>query len=934
MSNRPVTTESQRGILERGGDWVERKPIWILLFAAFLCAVAWFGVSRVSFSGTDGLFDPDDPAEVRYRQWSDDFNAAGEVVVLFDTGEQREFEDQAKLAAHALGQSLKDETRIAEVVWGFSRHDVSPKLLLTQPLARVESELDSMAELEPLLTSETPTQLLQAAASRSIAPGESDGSGYETKDLRQAADLFNALMGYFTERLTTPADEPIDMFAQMESALGDEPWQWLRSANGRLLVMRVVLREGVDQTPGYGESLKILRNHLDAVRSRFDGVEMGLTGFEPVRGEAQAAIRAASIRAVGGAALGLVVLCGLAWRNAVLPLVVAATTATSMWLAVGLCGLILGAIGLMHVLGLAVTAVMTLYGVVMLCAAYARSGSAREAQVATFPVFFKLALVVVLVATVVGIANPIPGIRGAAVTLVIGSFCAAVSVLLFCTAGLAVLAGMNRNQESRVDPRVADREDAAGLLADWATRSPKNAWVLAALFCAMLLALAWPARTTFDLTGFLPAETEGARWQKRAAEDGGEMGLAAAYVVDDLEQAIVLTQRLRQLPEVSRVSGISRLVPENLPAKRERLNQLESKIGDAARNVAEAVPSVAEPDGSSSGQALVSQIQAAAAAMGFFEQRLTGEELKPLLADMQKQANAFIEAQGQVDPDIRRARFEVLQAEYTACRKRVGEMMRDLLEDRPIELADIRQAYPVFSGWIAGALSDDPGKPMDQNEINSPRLMVKIYPTSVTDQPWPAPNELDDFFTALQTVNPEVTGDLERITQRSSDMISATKQALLIAAVIFGIGVLIFSRQFINALCGAGLLGLLSAGFAAITFALGQSVTAVAWVLWPAAGVLLVGWIFTLSAAAPQSIGDVKTSRTMPKIRRAAGAEAFGLTLAAGFILAAGLRSAGAPALTATAVGWCVATGVVGLIAVLVVRPKAQPTESHKQASA
>ncbi|MEM9419171.1 MAG: hypothetical protein AAGA25_09010, partial [Planctomycetota bacterium] len=285
-----------------------RGRIVVFVASALLAAVLGsFGIPRLSVTGLGSLFDPSDPGELRYTEYRELFDSRREAIVLIDTGESGEYGDIAAEAAYALGESLEEEPKIAAVHWGLNPSQSSPKLIRTLPLEVVKTLSSSIEQLKPLLESDTPAALLSAGLAQGIqstiqTANEADAVRPSIED---GAAVFVALMDAMTRRMQTPPDQSVDLWTALTNAAGQPEWELLRSASGRLLVLRVELMEGVDGLPGYAGSLAALRRQVETIRLRFETLELGVTGYEPTKREAEATIRTASQRAVGGALIGL-----------------------------------------------------------------------------------------------------------------------------------------------------------------------------------------------------------------------------------------------------------------------------------------------------------------------------------------------------------------------------------------------------------------------------------------------------------------------------------------------------------------------------------------------------------------------------------------------------------------------------------------------------
>lgn len=878
--------------------------------ALLTAAAAGLGIPRLSITDLSGLFDPADSGEQRYATYQAQFDHTHEAIVLIDTGEHGHNENRAVEAAIALGESLEQERKVAAVHWGLNPSKVSPKLIRTLPLDDVQKITTSIAQLRPLLDSETPTALLQAGmaeAMRGAMQTRADRGDADSESMAEGAAVFAGLMDTFTLRMQTPADEPVDMWMALKSAAGQPDWELLRTTSGRLLVLRVELLEGVDDQAGYAGSLAALRRQIEAVRLRFESVEMGITGFEPTRQEAETVIRAASMRAAGGAVLALLLLTGLAWRNVWLPVVVVMVPGIAVTWTLGLTGLVLGQVNPLAMVGVVCAGLASLYGGLMLNGVWARGENRRTAIVAVGPVLTLAGGVVAVLGgwlvvrdeqALFGLFSPnLMGLRETGFVAVTGIMVAWGVVLLV---GPALLPELRRQRSANHE----SRGEMARALAAAAARRPRVAWAATAV---MILAVAISATYTprsADTSGFLPEDTEGAVWQKRALVQGGEWGMPLSIIAQGMEEANALTAKLRALPEVARVTGIGRLIPEDRVEKDVILRGLDTAIGASARSAAaltlERGKATNDPAGSS--MALIEQIRLIRAGLDFLPGSVK-EDLGHTEAKMKASADGFLATANELDTTARDARLLALHRDYTAARRQAGELVGGLIDPAALNLADLRSSGGLFDSWFH--------LPINQTDHFQALFRIKVFP-SAGMRGWPSAGAIGDFYNEVLKIDPQATGTLDRLLIRSQAFAAASAVLVLIAGLAL---VLIF------AVFGVGWRGWLGGAVAVMTSALAlvaaigwlsQPMTALAWSVWPIVGILGVLWTATCARSRASNTG-------LAGLRQAAGGEAFGLVLAAGFVASAGLRSAGAPGLTATAVAACLAVGLMGLWVLLVV---------------
>jgi hypothetical protein len=890
----------------QGGAGVgERYRVTVLVVALLLAAVAGGSASRLGVAGPEALLGVDDPGEQRDAELAAAFESPAEAVVLIDAGESGQHEVLARRAAAALTTALSREPAVKSVIGGFDRNVMPPKLLLTQPLALVEEVAAGLAESAVLLESPTPGTLLQAGLARSMveagraAMAEPPGSEASTAaSLDEAAGLFEALMSAWTLRLQTPAEEPLDLLASLRLAVEGSPWEPLRTVTGRLLVVRVLL-----DPARADEALGVLDRHVEAVRFRFAPVELGVTGVLPTQRAAERELRAAGMRAAGAGTLALLVLCGLAWRSWRLPAAVLVILSLSVIYAVGLAGASVGRLTPYSLVAVGVVGAWVLISAVGLAAAYARCGRVRDAvgAVGRGIVIGAMGLASIGAGLAVFAAagwHAAPGTGEAGVVLAGGVVAASLAVLWVGPAVLSVMCG----KSWRVDSRVAKREDLAGMVGAVATRRRGLAVGAVVGLGLVMGGFAVTTPRTLGFVGYLPSEPEGVRWLKRALADGGESGAAAYVTAKSLAEVDALASKLRQRPEVGRVSGIARLAVEHAEAKRAVLAELDEQIGDAANQAVAAT----EVDSTLTGPTLEQTMRAVEAALGLLA-TTAGPAEQAAAQRMVEAARAWRSAFESLDSAPRKRRLEALQQDYTRARIEAGRLVTQLLEPRPLRLADLDGARSVFGSWIAEP--DGPG---------SPRLLMKVYPAGL---PAPASEGLTlatlaSFLEAVRSSGAEVGGALARTAARSQ----ALQGSLVIAALI---GLLVLGGMgwlWGGAKRAAACLAVVSmAGLAYVASLgwLGAAFDPIAWTVLPIPLAAVVGWHGLMPPTAEK---DSDALEPLPG-RFALTTEALGLTLAVFFVVAAGLRGAQADSLTAVAVATCVALAAAGLTGLLLLGP-------------
>lgn len=893
--------------------------VWVV--AGLLTSSCWFGVSRLSFAGPDALFDARSPGEARYTQAVQWFDSSRQAIVLIEAGETDAESKRAERAMRALADSLAEESAVGQIRWGFDLDAVSLKLMRAMPLSDFREQIERMAAVRLFLESETPTALLRAGMSDAMSRPVSgaDHPATTDADLEAGASMFTGLMEALERRMRTPADRSVDLWSAMREAAGESRWQYLRSEGGGLLFMSVQLLEGGgghDSDAGVGASLAALRRHVEAVRARFDGLAMGVTGYEPSRREAEATLRKAALRSAGGALAALVLLTGLAWRSVWRPMVVVLIPALAVTWTLGGIGLSGGRVNLFMLYGVVTAGLLALFGGLLLVGAHARGGGRRRALVTAGPVVVLGGVVLAgvgawyalrdggtgLGSSILGLA----GVRDAGWAVLGGGFAA---VLAVCVVGPTLLLKSKPGKGQRSGTRG---EMARGLAAA-AARRPGWAWSAVGVLLVVLTVFAWRTPTTFDLSGLMPEQNEASVWQRRAQAEGAEGGPALWCVAEGWEQAVALTDRLRALPEVAQVAGMGRVVPADREEKAALLAAMDQQLGAAARGAAaldgSRVEAVVAPPTESvardAGREFIEQIR-------FVKNGLTlipseaGSPIQRHLREMQSAADRFLMAVDGLEAEEQSARLAALDEDYRVARRRAGRAMVELLDPAAITPDDFAGLDGLLEPWVAHDARYASGE-------LATNYLLEVYPPSNNEDQTDSASSLA-FRNAVLRVDADATGPWERTIMRGRALdrskVDLVGRFMLVLMVVVGL----YGWRWRAAL-SAGVAMLVSAmALRAGVGWMGQPMIVGGWLIYPVVGVLVVLWAVVLASSSPAT--------PIGRLRRGAGGEALGFVLAAGFIVAAGLRSAVAPGLTAMVVAACLAAALAGLVALLIVPGK------------
>ncbi|MEM9418567.1 MAG: hypothetical protein AAGA25_05850, partial [Planctomycetota bacterium] len=611
----------------------------------------------------------------------------------------------------------------------------------------------------------------------------------------------------------------------------------------------------------------------------------------------------------------LLLLAGLAWRSVWLPVVVVSLPIAAVVCTLGLIGILWREVNALAMVGVVFAGLTSLYGGLMLAGACARGADRRTGVVAVGPMLTLACFAVFCIAgwyvalddrglSIVGIGGSGPsviGLREAGLIVMVGMVVAWFVVLVL---GPALLPAKSLRQSAASN---SARGELAHVLADACACRPRMAWGLAGVMTLGIGASAALTPKGADTSGFIPTRTEGAVWRERAWVDGGEWDMPVSVLARGMEDAQQRTAKLRTLAEVEQVTGIGRLIPENRTGADVLMKKLESTLGPAAQAAANLEQS-ASPNLNID---LIHHVRFIRQGLDFLPN--AKQNLGEWYPRMVEAAERFVGEAESLDEEQRQAQLDALQNDYNTTRRQAGELVLGMLDDTPLTVSDLQRSGGLFAGWYA--------LPADWGEDDHTWYRIKVSPAA-GDADWPSPEAVGTFHDAVRQIEPEVTGSMERKLMRGR---SFTALSVFMVAgtgfVLAGMFVVCGLRWRSGLAAGLGIVAsglVLTAGVGWLS----QPMTAMSWSLWPAVGLVVGLWVCT-RVRSRASVVEVLT------LRQTAGGEAFGLVVAAGFLLAAGLRSAHAPGLTATAVAACLAIAIPGLLMLMLIPGNRTPAQSE-----
>lgn len=775
--------------MQRWAGVVARRP-WAVLLVALLLAAASVAVTaaRLEFrSSRSELISPELEWNARFQEWVGTFSGTQDMFVIVATHDSggASARERAEALVLELGPVLAEAPHVESVVWGFEPASVSPKALRLLPREEFEDRLGDIAQAKPLLVSATPAELIaNAIAQLRISAGD-------TVDVVEAADGiddFTSLLRAFELRLTTPADQPVDIGGIVEPM---EPWRFLETDNGRLLIVRVVPELRAGELVAVGAAIESVRGLLSELRQRYPDVEFGLTGAEVAEADETAAATWDSTWTSILAAIFIAALLLFTFRGWRMPVLILVTLSVAMAWAFGFLTL---AVGHLQVISVVFTVMLLGLGVGFGIHLGWRYELARPRSAS-----FEEALADVFATTGPGVITGAVTTAAAFATTIFTDFTgvaemgfiAGAGILLCALAFFTVFPALLRI----VIPAVAPRVSAWHAFEERAflpfSRHAKATLIVGGIVTIASLAATSRMRFDYDLLALLPRGVESVEWQERIVEEGEQSVYFAVSLTRSLEEARERTARLRALPTVGDVMGIGLLFPPDEAAKLARLRDVRAELGDARTQ---------EVRDGGADERLLPQLTAMRFALRLASGRAP-EALRPPLASLVSQLDRVLAAARALPAEERRARLAALQRDYEGWRLTSVSQIRSALDDAPLTPGDL--PAPLLSPYIA----DSGGETLYSLEI-FPRP-----PERAEDALRPA--FLRRFVGELRSVDPAVTGVVVQVYESGTLIWTSYVEAGVYALIVVFVLVWLDFRSVTDALLA---LAPVAVGFT-VTFA-------------------------------------------------------------------------------------------------------------------
>ncbi len=755
---------------------VGKHPFRVLgLCLALALASVLFTLWRWHFqSDRNALIDPGLEWNQRFVEWTRSFSGTYDLTVVIDLG-RGEVTPEARRAgerlADDLGEALEREKRHVErVAWRFEVSRASPRAMRILDLPEFEARLEQLRQAQPIFASPTPGELLSAVTRGFVTPSEPTDPSTMARRIAGLTSLVDAMTGAISD----PASAEQAWRAVALTGTAARAWEYIASADGRLLFLRITPRRDAQALGALSESIQAIRRLLAQTLARHSGsgLTAGLTGIEAIENdETRAVTRDSTIASIVALILvaGVMILAFHSFRTPLLAL--AALVIGIAWS----FGFLFLAVGHLQVLSVFFTVILLGLGI-----AYGIHLAARFELVRHHhpddEAGFALALDDSFETMGPGIVTGAVTTAAAFATTVFTDFrgvaemglIAAVGVMLCLLAMFTAFPALLRICKPR-HRDVRPMTDRVFHLFEerWLTpfvRHPR--WTLLASGAVLGVSLLATSRMTFDynLEALLPRGVDSVRWQRRIVESGQSI-YSGVSIVRDLEEARARVNRFREMPTVGEVRGVGLLFPKDEAHKLQRLAEVRASFGPEPTVDAAGAPDV-------QGQLVLLQ------GLILQSRAIIPEALRSEVDQLSRSLDRAVATLAALEPSRRADRLALLRESYARWRGRLLQAFDPApltLDDLPEEFS---RSYRGKDGQIA--LEVD----ADTTERGRHAAMSPLDPRF-----------LPRFVRDMRTVDPNVTGVIVQYYQ-SGDLIQRSYlwAGLWALAIVFGMVLVDFRR--------------------------------------------------------------------------------------------------------------------------------------------
>lgn len=710
---------------------VARRPMLVLVLGALLAAASavYAGLFLRLNSDQDTLVSPDLPYQKNYLKQMANFGDQEYLYLVIRTGGTGEGKARAERFSETVAARLKARPELIRAVhYKLTAAEMGEGALFFAGLEEAKGLAQMVSLLAPQLKPWARDPTLAGLLDRIAALLSGEAGGGELAGA--LADLAGPALGGIGDLLAGLDAALAGTGAALPSFdLGASRPNYFLTANGKLLVMRILPDKDFGTLDVVGKPLAFVREALDAARTEQPEVEAGLTGRPALAADEMSTTdadmtRASLIAATLLCLLFVVILRG--WRLAVLLLL--ALGMAIAW-TYGFATLSVGQLNLLSIVfALVLMGLGVDYGVYVI----ARFLEARRDGL---PVEESVRVVFSSVG---------PGVfQGAATTIcaffaVLGSdfiglaelgLIGGTGIILCLTAMFTVLPALLlvAGRTGFLPPALM-RDVALPRLERLSDRPGLVLLIFGALTLAAL-PFAFKSGFSYNLLELQAKGLESVKYENVLVEESDESTWYAILVAGTLDEAAALTQRLKALPGVGKVESVLDFLPADQAAKA----ALFAEAAKALEGMPEGLPVPAAPNA----DALLASLGRLEAALGALAEKIlsagAGEELAA------------------VDRDL---------TLIASLRERIGRDRTRAAALAPLQaslVADISRSLTQLRRWLAAPGAGVEGLPHALKDLYVGRdgsLQIKASPR---ENVWDF-DKLARFVADLRSVDPLATG--------------------------------------------------------------------------------------------------------------------------------------------------------------------------------
>lgn len=789
---------------------VSRWPAWVLLIAGALAlASGAVAVSQLRFeSNRNALIDAELPWNQRFIAWRNAFPNTRDLLVVIDTHDAEGASDaaaarRAERLVDELGPRLEASDAVIQAVWGFDVREIHPRALRLEPMDALEQRLDQFAGGAPLLESPTPADFLAAALGRMRVAEPLDAD----RDAAAGIARFRAVLDAFTERVTAPPDRPMDLNQRIDADTRDadaaeaDDRRYLRTENGRLLLIRVTPRPEPEALNRYRRAIDEVRAILADVRQDHAQVAFGLTGLPVTEADETATATRDSAIASAVAVVLIAIVLITAFHSVRVPLMLIAALAVGVGWSFGFLTLTIG-----HLQVISVVFVVLLLGLGVAFGIHLASGfelirhvypdtrgGFREALQQTLETIGPGLLTGAVTTAAAFATTMFTDFRGVAEMGMIAGAGVIFCLLAMCSVYPALLRLLKPGHR-HLKPMAARRIHLFN--PRWVmpfVARPHATLIVAGLVTAASILAVTQMRFDYNLVALLPRGIESVEWQRRIIEQGNQSVWSATSIADDLDEARRLTERFRELDTVESVGGIAQLFPREPQRRSALIERTRDRLAAPLQHALD-TPDVPEQPQAEELRERVGALQLALTVGTWTASR----DARPQLETLQRSVDAFAQALAEAST----AQIAALERDYQRWRQDVAGLIDQALEPGDVRVGDLPE--DLLASYIG---QGDDGQTRYALEIQ-PRV-----PPGVTDPLEPA--FLSRFIEDVYGVDDQATGVIVQIYESGT----LIWQAYLWAGVYALLAVFVIVAIDFRSLRDAGLVLVpVAVGFS-VTFA-------------------------------------------------------------------------------------------------------------------